>query len=117
MAARPPRALEHAGPAPGTRRACGRREKPILNVHYAVEQYVTQPHWGVSVELSHFQVDPLLPLARHLGVALPEDLQLTGLADGVLSYSDRRVSRAHASFHQTKFALPARRPLNWSKLS
>ena len=65
------------------------KDKPILNVHYLVQQYVTQPRWGVSVELTHFGVEPLLPLARHLGLALPEGLQFTGLCDGVVSYSAR----------------------------
>ena len=86
-------------------------DQPILNVHYTVEQYVTQPRWGVSVELNHFGVDPLLPLARHLGVALPDGLQVAGLADGVLSYSDRESFRGHATLHQTKVALPGSPPL------
>ena len=86
-------------------------EQPILNVHYTVEQYVTQPRWGVSVELNHFAVDPLLPLARHLGVALPDGLQVAGLADGVLSYSDRESFQGHATLHQTKVALPGSPPL------
>ncbi len=93
------------------------KDKPILTVHYLVGQYVTQPRWGVSVELNRFPVEPLLPLARHLGVALPEGLQLTGVSDGVVSYSGGEGFKGQATLHQAKLALPGSPPLQIEEAS
>jgi hypothetical protein len=86
-------------------------DKPILNVHYLVSQYATQPRWGVSVELNRFPVEPLAPLANHLGAQLPEGLQFTGLADGVVGYSVQNRLNGQALLHQAKVALPGSPPL------
>jgi hypothetical protein len=92
-------------------RVAGGSDKPILNVHYLVSQYATQPRWGVSIELNRFPVEPLAPLAVHLGAPLPEGLQFTGLADGVVGYSVQNRFSGQAWLHQAKVALPGSPPL------
>ncbi len=87
-------------------RVAGRGSAPILKVHYLVEQYAAQPRWGISVELNHFSVEPLVPLARHLGAPLPEGLQFTGLADGVIGYSKEHHFNGQASLHESALSLP-----------
>ncbi|MCU1262978.1 MAG: hypothetical protein JWO80_5863 [Bryobacterales bacterium] len=91
-------------------RVAGQSEKPILNVHYLVNQYGTQPRWGVSIELNRMGVEPLVPLARHLGAQLPDGLRFTGIADGVIGYSQNGFN-GQASLHQAKVALPGSPPL------
>ncbi len=64
----------------------GRGASP-LSVHYLVEQYMTQPRWGATAKLTQFPAAPLVPLARHLGLALTPGLEIAGAIDGAVGYS------------------------------
>lgn len=64
----------------------GKGSSPLA-VHYLVEQYLTQPRWGASVKLARFPAAPLIPLARHMGLAIAPGFEVTGAIDGAVGYS------------------------------
>lgn len=64
-------------------------ENPKLPVaiRYQAGDYLTTPHWNLSVELQKLPVATFLQVARHMGAPLPEGVQLDGTLSGVIGYN------------------------------
>lgn len=58
-----------------------------LDVRYRVSDYLGHPQWGVTALFSRMPVAPLVAIARNLGTRIPADLNVTGTADGAVSYA------------------------------
>src|SRR6266511_1645970 len=58
-----------------------------ITVRFRASNYLSQPHWGVSLNWNRFPAAPLLELTRHMGAPLPPGLKLAGTVDGALGYS------------------------------
>ena len=41
-------------------------QSPPIAVRFRVSDYLSQPHWGVSVNWNQFPLEPLIELARHM---------------------------------------------------
>ncbi|MDQ6676502.1 MAG: AsmA family protein [Acidobacteriota bacterium] len=91
----------------------GKRSSPLA-VHYLVEQYLTQPRWGASVNFHQFPAAALVPLARHMGAALPAGLELTGTLDGVIGYAAANGFQGQARSEDGRVKLPNLPPLELS---
>ena len=61
--------------------------KMPVAVRIAIHEYLSAPHWSTLVTLHDLAADPLLAVARHMGVGIPEKLSLDGKVEGVLGYS------------------------------
>ena len=81
-------------------------KKPVVSVHYNVDRYLTQPRWGVSVSLARLPIEPLLPVVRHLGAALPGDFRMTGTIAGEMRFSDSGGFQGDAAFREARIAAP-----------
>jgi hypothetical protein len=65
------------------------RNTPLpLSIHFHASDYLTQPRWAVNTTWKDFSVAPIPELARHLGAQLPPKLDLAGVMDGAVGYSD-----------------------------
>jgi hypothetical protein len=61
--------------------------QPPLDVRYRLSQYLERPRWGVTVLLADMPVGPLLPLARNMGLEIPDDVAVEGQARGAFGWS------------------------------
>ena len=57
-----------------------------LQVH--VNEFLTSPAWSILATLQKAPVQPLVPLGRRMGLALPAGLEMNGSLDGVVGYSN-----------------------------
>lgn len=53
-----------------------------------VNDFLTSPAWSIFATLQKAPVQPLPPLGRRMGLALPSGLELSGSLDGVVGYSN-----------------------------
>ena len=86
---------------------------PVLSTHYRVTGYLAQPRWGVSLSCNQFPIEPILPLARHMGIALPANLRMTGKLDGAIGYTGQGAIEGKMAFHDTAIAIPDSPPVRF----
>jgi hypothetical protein len=77
-----------------------------LAVHFRATDYLSQPHWAVSLNWNRFPVAPILELARHMGAQLPPKLRLAGTMDGAVGYSGRGSMQGAIAFHDAALTIP-----------
>jgi hypothetical protein len=77
-----------------------------LAVHFRATDYLSQPHWAVSLNWNRFPVGPILELARHMGAQLPPKLQLAGTMDGAVGYSGQGSLQGAIAFHDGALTIP-----------
>jgi hypothetical protein len=90
--------------------SAGNVELPLY-VRFRVTDYLSQPHWGVSVNWNRFPAEPLLELARHMGVQLTPKLKLAGAIEGALGYSGQGSFQGQLSFQNPVLTAPDSAPL------
>jgi hypothetical protein len=59
-----------------------------LSLHFHATDYLTQPRWAIDATWNRFPLAPILELARHMGAQFPPKLELAGVMDGAIGYSD-----------------------------
>ena len=81
-------------------------KQPLLDVRYRISEYLARPRWGVTVLLGDMPLTPLAPLARNMGVDLPDDLLVSGVARGAFGWSvPAGVPRMNGAVRLTGVAL------------
>ncbi len=58
------------------------------SVELKVKDVLTKPSWTLMTSLNQAPVESLLPLARRMGLAVPEGVTLAGTVKGVVGYSN-----------------------------
>lgn len=58
-----------------------------LSLRFRASGYLSQPRWGVLVTLRGVPARSFPQLGRHLGLALPQGLEVEGAVSGVVGYS------------------------------
>jgi hypothetical protein len=86
-----------------------------LSVHFRATDYLSQPHWAVALNWNRFPVAPILELARHMGVQLPQKLQMSGSMDGVLGYSGQGSLQGGLAFHEAVLSVPDSPPVRFDQ--
>jgi hypothetical protein len=86
-----------------------------LWVRFRATDYLSQPHWAVTVNWNRFPVGPLMQLARHMGAELPPGLELSGTLDGALGYSGRERLQGELAFHDTAVTIPDSPPVRFEQ--
>jgi hypothetical protein len=59
-----------------------------LSIRFRATDYLTNPRWAVGANWYRFPVAPILELAQHMGAQFPPRLQLAGVMEGAISYSE-----------------------------
>lgn len=57
-----------------------------------VNDFLTHPSWSLETKLDNASARDVLPLAKRMGLALPDQLTLTGAIDGALTCSSQGLS-------------------------
>ena len=86
-----------------------------LWVRFRANDYLSQPHWAVTVNWNQFPVAPLMDLARHMGAEFPRRLELGGTMDGAIGYSGRGSFQGELAFHDTALAMPDSPPVRFEQ--
>lgn len=84
------------------------RGAPPLALRYQVANYLSAPAWNASFQFSEVPVASVLPLARHVGMAIPEDLDGAGALDGDLAYTGDRGLEGRVTLREGVVRLPGR---------
>jgi hypothetical protein len=86
-----------------------------LTLHFRATDYLSQPHWAVSLNWNRFPVGPILELARRMGAQFPPKLQLTGTMDGAIGYSGQGSLQGAIAFHDTALTIPDSPPVRFEQ--
>jgi hypothetical protein len=84
-----------------------------LTVHFRASDYLSQPHWAVSLNWNQFPVAPILELARRMGAQVPPKLQLMGTMDGAIGYSGQGSLQGAIAFQDTALTIPDSPPVRF----
>lgn len=71
-----------------------------------VNDFLRQPAWSILARLNDAPAQKLLPLARRMGLSLPQDLALEGTLNGVIGYSNRNGFAGGVSIKNLVASLP-----------
>jgi hypothetical protein len=77
-----------------------------LTTRFRASDYLSRPHWGVTVTGNRFPIAPVLQLAADMGAQLPPRLRITGSIDGAIGYSDRGNWQGELVLHDAGVAIP-----------
>jgi hypothetical protein len=92
------------------------RNVPLpLWLRFRVNNYLSQPHWAVTVNWNRFPVAPLMELARHMGAQFPPKLKLSGSMDGAIGYSGEGSFQGQLAFHDTALTIPDSPPVRFEQ--
>lgn len=91
------------------------KEAPPLAVHFRVADYLSHPHWGLGLDWNHFQIEPLLQLARHLGAQFPDGLQMAGSLDGAIGYTEQGRWQGQLAFQDAAVTIPNSPPVRFEQ--
>ena len=86
-------------------------EATPVAVEMHVNNFLTQPTWSVFAMFKAAPLEDLLPLGRRMGLALPQDLVMKGMLNGVVGYSNRSGLAGAVSIQDAVAALPDTPPL------
>ncbi|HMD70822.1 MAG TPA: hypothetical protein VKF41_05730, partial [Bryobacteraceae bacterium] len=86
-----------------------------LWVRFRANDYLSRPHWAVTVNWNKFPVAPLLELARHMGAQFPLKLTLSGSIDGAIGYSGQGSFQGQLGFHDTALTIPDSPPIRFDQ--
>ena len=85
-----------------------------LEIHFRATDYLTQPHWAVAANWNHFPVEPIMELARHMGMQFPPKLRLSGSLDGAIGYSGHDF-QGQLAFHDAGLTIPDSPPVKFEQ--
>jgi hypothetical protein len=91
------------------------RETPPVSVRFRASDYLSAPHWGVSVNWNQFPLAPLLDLARHMGAEVPPKLKVAGTVDGAIGFSGGGSMQGELGFRDTAVTIPDSAPMRFEK--
>ena len=87
---------------------------PVI-IRARASHYLSAPQWGVSVTWKKFPVEPLLDVARHMGVALPGNLRVAGWVEGAVGYSASGGMQGEVGFFESRVETPGSSPLQFEQ--
>jgi AsmA family len=88
-------------------------ETPPVAARFRASDYLSQPHWGVSMNWNRFPIEPLIELARHMGAEIPPKLKAAGTVDGAVGYSGQGSLQGELGFRNTVVTIPDSAPIRF----
>ena len=76
-----------------------------------INEFLTRPAWSIFATLRKAPIQPLLPLAKRMGLALPAGLEMNGALDGVVGYSNSSGLEGGIAITNAVAVLPGIPPL------
>ncbi len=86
-----------------------------VTARFRANDYLSKPHWAVTVTWKQFPTAPVLQLARHMGAQLPPQLQLSGTLDGAIGYSGQGSFQGQLVLHDTAVTIPDSPPVRFEE--
>lgn len=81
----------------------------VLQVH--ASDFLGRADWSIFAELHKAPLGDLLPLAKRMGLAIPQDAQVTGALDGVIGFSKTSGLEGGVAISDATASLPNVPPL------
>ena len=78
---------------------------PPLSIRFRATNYLERPRWAINTNWNGFSLAPILDLARHMGAQIPARLQLAGVMDGAIGYSEGNL-QGQVAFRNVSLAIP-----------
>jgi hypothetical protein len=94
--------------------AAGGEAIPV-SMRLRARDYRSRPKWGLAFTMKRFPVNPLIQLARHMGIALPEGVRLAGWVEGALGYTPAGGFQGEFGFQETRLDIPGTPPLSFEQ--
>ncbi|HMJ62155.1 MAG TPA: hypothetical protein VK493_10350, partial [Bryobacteraceae bacterium] len=76
-----------------------------------INEFLTRPAWSIFATLHKAPIQPLLPLGKRMGLALPSGLEMNGALDGVVGYSNSSGLEGGIAITNAVAVLPGIPPL------
>lgn len=89
------------------------RTAPPISMRFRASDYLSVPHWGVSMNWNRFPLPALVELARHMGAPVPPKLKVAGTVDGAIGYAGQGSLQGVLGFHDTVLAIPDSAPMKF----
>jgi hypothetical protein len=94
-------------------RLAGQPNSPV-NARFRVADYLGAPHWGLTLACRAMPLQPLLPLARQIGLPISGGVQLNGTLDGAVSFARTGPVEGSAMISKAELAAAGAPPLTFS---
>ena len=82
-----------------------------LALEVRINEFLTRPAWSIFATLHKAPIQPLLPLGKRMGLALPSGLEMNGALDGVVGYSNSSGVEGGIAITNAVAVLPGIPPL------
>jgi hypothetical protein len=82
-----------------------------VSLQFRAAGYLSETRWAALVKLDHMPSAPLPEVARHMGLALPESLAVSGDLTGVIGYSPESGPQGTVSSEKASLTIPNAPPL------
>ena len=82
-----------------------------LALEVRINEFLTRPAWSIFATLHKAPIQPLLPLGKRMGLALPSGLEMNGALDGVVGYSNSSGLEGGIAITNAVAVLPGIPPL------
>ncbi|MGH9663155.1 MAG: AsmA family protein, partial [Bryobacteraceae bacterium] len=99
--------LETVGAAPG--------DQPPVGLRFRAANYLGEPRWAAAVEFHQLPAGTLLEVARHIGVAIPEQITLDGNVAGVIGYGQPEGWQGQVELEGAALQAPGAAPIRSSR--
>jgi hypothetical protein len=76
-----------------------------------INEFLTHPAWSIFATFRKAPIQPLLPLGKRMGLALPPGLEMNGALDGVVGYSNASGLEGGIAITNAVATLPGIPPL------
>jgi hypothetical protein len=86
-------------------------ETPAVALEVRVNNFLVNPAWSVVAAFNGASARDLLPLAKRMGLAIPDQLALEGALNGAIGYSNRSGFAGGLSIKDAVVTLPNLPPL------
>jgi len=86
---------------------------PPIGIRFRASDYLSQPHWGFSMNWNQFPLEPLIELARHMGAEIPSKLKVAGTVDGAVGYAGQGSLQGEFGFRNTVVTIPDSAPIRF----
>jgi AsmA protein len=95
-----------------------RQNEPApMSVQMHINNFLTRPEWSFVANLQRAPVDQLLPLAKRMGIAVPEGLSLGGSLNGAVGYSNTNGFSGGVAIENVVATVPDLPPLRSASAS
>jgi hypothetical protein len=87
-----------------------------ITTRFRASDYLSHPHWAVTMTWNQFPIGPVVQLATDMGVRFPPQLQLNGTIDGAIGYSGSGGFEGQLVLHDTAVTIPDSPPVRFEQV-